>query len=57
MPVTVNKDTCIGCGACTGVCPVSALSLDGDGKSECDASKCIDCGTCIGTCPVSAISQ
>jgi ferredoxin len=57
MPVTVDKDLCIGCGACTGVCPVSALSLDDNGKSQCDESVCIDCGTCIGTCPVSAISE
>lgn len=57
MSVTINKDTCIGCGACTGVCPVSALSMDSDGKAECDAATCIDCGACVGTCPVSAISQ
>ena len=57
MPVTVDKDLCIGCGACTGACPVSALSLDGDGKCQCNEEACIDCGTCIGTCPVSAISQ
>jgi len=56
MPVTIDKDACIGCGACIGVCPVEALSLDDDGKSECDADKCIDCGTCVGTCPVEAIT-
>ncbi|MEE3488746.1 MAG: 4Fe-4S binding protein [Bulleidia sp.] len=56
MPVTVDKDLCIGCGACTGVCPVTALSLDENGKSQCDEATCIDCHTCIGTCPVSAIS-
>ena len=42
MPVVVAKDTCIGCGACVGVCPVGALSLDADGKAECDESICID---------------
>ncbi|MEG0077200.1 4Fe-4S binding protein [Anaerorhabdus sp.] len=57
MAVTVNKDTCIGCGACVGTCPVSALSLDAEGKAECDGGTCIDCGACVGTCPVSAISQ
>ncbi len=57
MAVTVNKDTCIGCGACVGTCPVSALSLDGDGKATCDAGTCIDCGACVGTCPVEAITQ
>ncbi len=57
MPVTVNKELCIGCGACVGVCPVSALSMDGDGKAECNPETCIDCGACVGTCPVSAISQ
>lgn len=57
MPVKVEKDTCIGCGACTGVCPVGALSLGDDGKATCDEGTCIDCGACVGTCPVTAISQ
>ena len=57
MPVTVDQDTCIGCGACTGVCPVSALSLNDEGKSQCNEDVCIDCGTCMGTCPVQCISQ
>lgn len=57
MPVSVAKDTCIGCGACVSVCPVSALSLDADGKAECDESVCIDCGACISTCPIEAITQ
>ncbi len=57
MAVIIDKDACIGCGACTGVCPVGALELDGDGKSECKADTCISCLTCVGTCPVSAISE
>ena len=57
MPLNVNADTCIGCGACVGVCPVGALSMNADSKSECDEGTCIDCGSCISACPVEAISQ
>ena len=57
MPVKINLDGCIGCGACVGGCPVGALSLNGDGKSVCDESTCIDCGACVATCPVAAIEQ
>lgn len=51
----IDKGTCIGCGACTGMCPVSAITLDSSGKAYVDESKCIECGACAGGCPVSAI--
>lgn len=57
MPANVNKDVCLGCGACTGVCPVGAIKLDADGKAEVDENACIECGACSGTCPAGAISQ
>jgi len=50
MAVNIDKDACIGCGACVGGCPVGALSLDDEGKSVCDEGTCIDCGSCVGTC-------
>ena len=43
MAVNIDKDACIGCGACV--------------KSVCDEGTCIDCGSCVGTCPVGAINQ
>lgn len=57
MPVIINEDTCIGCGACVGVCPVGALSMNDDAKSVCDEGTCIDCGSCVSACPVEAISM
>lgn len=52
---TVNQDECVGCEACTGVCPISAISMV-DGKAKVDADTCVECGACQSTCPVGAIS-
>ena len=51
----IDKETCIGCGACEGVCPVSTISATDDGKYEV-GDACVDCGACAAGCPVSAIS-
>ncbi|MEA3559930.1 MAG: 4Fe-4S binding protein [Candidatus Thermoplasmatota archaeon] len=55
MAVKIDKDTCIGCGACVETCPVQALSMV-DGKAEVDDGTCVDCGACVGVCPVQALS-
>lgn len=57
MPVKVDVDTCVGCGACTEVCPTGSLSINGEGKCEVSEDTCVDCGACCGTCPTGAISQ
>lgn len=51
----IDKDKCIGCGACVGICPVSAISMDDQGKLQIDPAVCIKCGACEATCPVEAI--
>jgi len=51
----IDKETCIGCGACEATCPVAAISVDADGKYEI-SDACIDCGACAGACPVEAIA-
>lgn len=52
----VDQDTCVGCEACTGVCPVGAIKVT-DGKAKVDPDTCVECGACVATCPVSAIAQ
>ena len=57
MAYRINKDECIGCGACEGVCPVTCISEVEDGKREINENECIDCGSCASVCPVSCISK
>ena len=53
MAYKINKDKCLGCGACADECPVSAITED-DGKYVIDPDTCIECGACAGVCPVEA---
>ena len=55
MVARCNRDLCIHCAGCVGVCPVSAIDLR-EYRIEIDPKKCIDCGTCIKFCPVRALS-
>lgn len=54
MAMIVDKETCVGCGACVAVCPVGAISLED--KACIDADSCIGCGACVNACPVGAIA-
>ncbi|MDR2251271.1 MAG: 4Fe-4S binding protein [Endomicrobium sp.] len=56
MAYQIDKNICVGCGACAGNCPVSAIEQKGD-KYEINVSICVSCRACESTCPVSAISQ
>jgi len=55
MAAKVDPEKCVGCEACTGACPVEAISMK-DGKASVDESTCIECGACVGECPSEAIS-
>ena len=54
MPAIVNKEECVGCGACVEECPVECISLNDVAKV--DEDECIECGACVEVCPVECIS-
>ena len=69
----IDKSKCKECGACSKVCPytaivsrkrpcqnackVKAISMNEDKSARIDNSKCIGCGSCVYQCPFGAISD
>lgn len=55
MTISVNKETCIGCGSCVALCP-ETFQMGNDGKSEVISQDNIECAkNAAESCPVQAI--
>jgi ferredoxin len=57
--VIVDKDLCIGCGACTGICP-DIFAIEDDGKAgavgELTDANAASADEAVAGCPVGAIT-
>lgn len=54
--ISVDKDKCIGCGACSATCPNSFV-MDNDGKAKVVSQDMADCTSQAAEgCPVKAIT-
>ena len=51
------NEKCIGCTACSRVCPVSCISGQVQVRHEINQNACIKCGACYSTCKFSAIDR
>jgi ferredoxin len=54
MAITVDKDACVGCGACAENCAFEALEVAD--TALVDEDKCTECGSCVEACPVEALA-
>ncbi len=55
MSIKVDKEKCIGCGACAGVCPEGFEMKDGKSQVKDENADCIE--EAISSCPVNAITK
>ena len=53
----IINEKCIGCTACSRVCPVSCISGQVKVRHEINQNACIKCGACYNTCKFSAIDR
>ncbi len=57
MSIKTDKETCIGCGTCVGMCP-DIFELDEEGKARIKEEKDKDCAReAADACPAGAISM
>lgn len=52
---SVDTDSCVACGCCAKVCPLSAIQIWHGIRAAVNAERCVGCGRCAKECPASVI--
>ena len=55
VTLELDRESCIGCGICTAVCPHLVLDMQGPKAFIRNRDECMECGACALNCPVRAI--
>lgn len=53
--ITIDKESCIGCGACVKDCVAHNIEIK-DKKASIISKSCIRCGHCVAVCPTDSVS-
>lgn len=56
MPIKIDVEECVGCGACQDFCPVECIMVD-EVASIMGVDECTECGACVEECPMECISM
>jgi ferredoxin len=56
VTLKLDAEACVGCGACTLVCPHGVLAMNGRKVGIVDLNGCMECGACARNCPSGALS-
>lgn len=51
----VDAASCVACGCCAKVCPLSAIRVWHGVRAVVDEARCVGCGKCVKECPASVI--
>ena len=51
----VDTASCVACGCCVKICPLSAIQIRHGVRAEVDVERCVGCGRCARECPASVI--
>ncbi len=56
--ITIDKETCVNCGICTGSCAVRALNMDRENWTlNYIEERCVGCNRCVDACPTRSIQN
>ena len=56
VTLVLNVELCVGCGACTQVCPHGVLAVEDRRARIVDLNGCMECGACAMNCPTAAVT-